>query len=88
MRTKRLRDRLALLLAAALGVAGLAAVPAANAADTDDAAEIHGLKGEYYTQSAPAPSTSTSSRPPDSTRRSTSTASNRDSPSPPGSRTT
>lgn len=53
MRTKRLRDRLALLLAAALGVAGLAAVPAANAADTDDAAEIHGLKGEYYTQSAP-----------------------------------
>ncbi|GGQ92544.1 PA14 domain-containing protein [Streptomyces flaveolus] len=51
MRTKRLRDRLALLLAAALGVAGLAAVPDASAADA--AAEIHGLKGEYYTQSAP-----------------------------------
>ncbi|WP_217145595.1 PA14 domain-containing protein [Streptomyces sp. AC627_RSS907] len=52
MRTKRLRDRLALLLAAALGVAGLAAAPPASAAD-DAAAEVHGLKGEYYTQSAP-----------------------------------
>ncbi|WP_238697179.1 PA14 domain-containing protein, partial [Streptomyces sp. E2N166] len=52
MRTKRLRDRLALLLAAALGVAGLAAVPNASAA-AEEAAEIHGLKGEYYTQSAP-----------------------------------
>ncbi|MFJ8546011.1 PA14 domain-containing protein [Streptomyces sp. NPDC093586] len=50
MRIKRLRDRLALLLAAALGVAGLAAVPDASAAG---AAEVHGLKGEYYTQSAP-----------------------------------
>jgi len=48
---RRLRDRLALLLAAALGAAGLAAVPAASAAD--DPVEIHGLKGEYYTQSAP-----------------------------------
>ncbi|MGW8066110.1 PA14 domain-containing protein [Streptomyces ziwulingensis] len=52
MRTKRLRDRLALLLAAALGVAGLAAAPHANA-EAGEAAEIHGLKGEYYTQSAP-----------------------------------
>jgi hypothetical protein len=48
---RRLRDRLALLLAAALGAAGLAAAPAASAAD--DPVEIHGLKGEYYTQSAP-----------------------------------
>jgi hypothetical protein len=52
LRDKRLRDRLALLLAAALGVAGLAAVPHASAAG-EEAAEIHGLKGEYYTQSAP-----------------------------------
>ncbi|MFG3151605.1 PA14 domain-containing protein [Streptomyces sp. NPDC048219] len=52
MRTKRLRNRLALLLAAALGVAGLAAVPEASAAD-GAADGIHGLKGEYYTQSAP-----------------------------------
>ncbi len=51
MRIRRLRDRFALLLAAALGVAGLSAVPTANAAD--DPVEIHGLKGEYYTQSAP-----------------------------------
>ncbi|MGW0819290.1 PA14 domain-containing protein [Streptomyces viridiviolaceus] len=51
MRTRRLRDRLTLLLAAALGIAGLTAVPTANAAD--DAVEVHGLKGEYYTQSAP-----------------------------------
>ncbi|WP_405866478.1 PA14 domain-containing protein [Streptomyces sp. NBC_00005] len=51
MRIRRLRDRLALLLAAALGAAGLAAAPAATAAD--DPVEIHGLKGEYYTQSAP-----------------------------------
>ncbi|WP_320780558.1 PA14 domain-containing protein [Streptomyces sp. CRN 30] len=58
MRIRRLRDRLALLLAAALGVGGLAAVPAAGAAAAPDAtaraaAEIQGLKGEYYTQSAP-----------------------------------
>ncbi|MFI9820456.1 PA14 domain-containing protein [Streptomyces sp. NPDC052013] len=53
MRTRRLRDRFALLLAAALGVAGLTATgPAATAAE-DDPADIHGLKGEYYTQSAP-----------------------------------
>ncbi|GHB32852.1 hydrolase [Streptomyces viridiviolaceus] len=51
MRTRRLRDRLTLLLAAALGIAGLTAVPTANAAD--DAVEVHGLKGEYYTHSAP-----------------------------------
>ncbi|NGO09397.1 glycoside hydrolase family 2 [Streptomyces sp. HC44] len=47
----RLRDRLALLLAVGLALAGLTAAPAATAAD--DPAEIHGLKGEYYTQSAP-----------------------------------
>ncbi|MFE7168628.1 PA14 domain-containing protein [Streptomyces sp. NPDC057616] len=46
-----IRQRLALLLAAALGAAGLAAAPAATAAD--DPVEVHGLKGEYYTQSAP-----------------------------------
>ncbi|MGQ4433387.1 PA14 domain-containing protein [Streptomyces sp. SAS_260] len=53
MRIRRLRDRLALLLALALGIAGLAALPAASAAAADAPAEIHGLKGEYYTQSAP-----------------------------------
>ncbi|MGW3121769.1 PA14 domain-containing protein [Streptomyces sp. NPDC001107] len=53
MHIRRLRDRLALLLAAALGAAGLAtAAPTATAAG-DDPVEIHGLKGEYYTQSAP-----------------------------------
>ncbi len=52
MRTRRLRDRLALLLAAALGVTGLTTAPAAQAAG-DAPAEIHGLKGEYYTHSAP-----------------------------------
>jgi hypothetical protein len=52
VRIRRLRDRFALLLAAALGIAGLTAVPAASAAD-DTASEVHGLKGEYYTQSAP-----------------------------------
>ncbi|MFF9486267.1 PA14 domain-containing protein [Streptomyces sp. NPDC014676] len=53
MRTRRLRNRFALVLAAALGVTGLtAAVPAATAAE-DEPVEIHGLKGEYYTQSAP-----------------------------------
>ncbi|MCH5670937.1 PA14 domain-containing protein [Streptomyces gilvus] len=51
MHLARLRDRLALLLALALGIAGLAAVPAATAAV--DPVEVHGLKGEYYTQSAP-----------------------------------
>ena len=51
MQFRRLRDRLALLLAAALGAAGLAATPTATAAD--DPVEVHGLKGEYYTQSAP-----------------------------------
>ncbi|MDG9718976.1 PA14 domain-containing protein [Streptomyces sp. DH24] len=51
MRARRLRTRLALLLAAALGFTGLTAAPSASAADP--AAEVHGLKGEYYTQSAP-----------------------------------
>ncbi|MFJ4782159.1 PA14 domain-containing protein [Streptomyces sp. NPDC088794] len=51
MRITRLRNRLALLLAVALGLAGLVAVPAATAAD--ETPEVHGLKGEYYTQSAP-----------------------------------
>ncbi|MER6433433.1 PA14 domain-containing protein [Streptomyces sp900105245] len=50
MRIRPLRHRLSLLLAAALGLAGLAAVPDATAADST---EVHGLKGEYYTQSAP-----------------------------------
>ncbi|QIY99844.1 PA14 domain-containing protein [Streptomyces sp. S1D4-11] len=49
MRFGRLGDRLALLLAAALGAAGLASVPAA----ADDPVAVHGLKGDYYTQSAP-----------------------------------
>ncbi|MFD5073734.1 PA14 domain-containing protein [Streptomyces sp. NPDC058371] len=51
MSIRRLRTRMALLLAAVLGMAGLAAVPTATAAD--DPVEVHGLKGEYYTQSAP-----------------------------------
>ncbi|MGW7265994.1 PA14 domain-containing protein [Streptomyces sp. NPDC054842] len=51
MRIRRLRIRMAFLLAAALGMAGLTATPAATAAD--DPVEVHGLKGEYYTQSAP-----------------------------------
>lgn len=45
----RLRARLALLLAALLGLAGLTATPAL----ADDPVEARGLKGEYYTQSAP-----------------------------------
>nr|WP_237549390.1 PA14 domain-containing protein [Streptomyces sp. SID4950] len=40
-----------MLLVAALGAAGLTAAPSAGAAD--DPVEVHGLKGEYYTQSAP-----------------------------------
>ncbi|MFI1212287.1 PA14 domain-containing protein [Streptomyces sp. NPDC020802] len=51
MRIRPFRDRLALLVAAVLGAAGLAAAPAATA--VEDPPEIHGLKGEYYTQSAP-----------------------------------
>ncbi|WP_329061286.1 PA14 domain-containing protein [Streptomyces sp. NBC_01429] len=47
----RIRRKLALLLAAVLGVAGLSAAPAASASDPP--VEAHGLKGEYYTQSAP-----------------------------------
>lgn len=51
----RIRRRLALLLAAATGVAGLSAMPAASAAPepTSSTVTAHGLKGEYYTQSAP-----------------------------------
>lgn len=51
MHFRHLRGRLALLVAALLGAAGPAA-PTATAA-ADDPLEIHGLKGEYYTQSAP-----------------------------------
>ncbi|MFJ3990933.1 PA14 domain-containing protein [Streptomyces sp. NPDC090032] len=51
MRTKRLRGRLAMLLAAGLGLAALTVSPSATAAG--DPVEPHGLKGEYYTQSAP-----------------------------------
>ncbi|MFC6063834.1 glycoside hydrolase family 2 [Streptomyces ochraceiscleroticus] len=53
MRTNRFRDRLTLLLAATLGAAGLAAAPSATAADEPQSDAVHGLKGEYYTQSAP-----------------------------------
>lgn len=53
MRIRRLRDRLALFLAAALGVAGLTATGQTASAAEDDPVDIHGLKGEYYTQSAP-----------------------------------
>ncbi|MFJ2497351.1 PA14 domain-containing protein [Streptomyces sp. NPDC087539] len=50
----RIRKNLVLLLAAALGAAGPAAVPTASAApDPAGSVEVHGLKGEYYTQSAP-----------------------------------
>ncbi|WP_455431057.1 PA14 domain-containing protein [Streptomyces anandii] len=62
-RSGPLGRRLSLLLAAALGLAGLTAAPAASAAAdasaahtasaADDPVEVHGLKGEYYTQSAP-----------------------------------
>ncbi|SDJ47230.1 Beta-galactosidase/beta-glucuronidase [Streptomyces indicus] len=45
------RSRLALLLAALLALAGLTALPAAQAAE--DPVQPPGLKGEYYTQSAP-----------------------------------
>jgi PA14 domain/Glycosyl hydrolases family 2, sugar binding domain/Glycosyl hydrolases family 2, TIM barrel domain/Glycosyl hydrolases family 2 len=48
---RQLRHRLALLVAVVLGAAGLAAAPAATAADAP--AGVHGLKGEYYTQTAP-----------------------------------
>ncbi|MEU0335394.1 PA14 domain-containing protein [Streptomyces sp. NPDC006193] len=51
MRPSRIRPRLAMLLTAALGITGLAAAPSATAAGP--AEEPHGLKGEYYTQSAP-----------------------------------
>ncbi|MFC4612786.1 PA14 domain-containing protein [Streptomyces maoxianensis] len=55
----RIQRKLALLLAAALGFAGLTVVPAVSApsapasSTADDPVEAHGLKGEYYTQSAP-----------------------------------
>ncbi|MEU1476616.1 PA14 domain-containing protein [Streptomyces sp. NPDC005760] len=45
----RLRSRLALLFAALLGFAGLTAAPAL----ADDPVGARGLKGEYWTQSAP-----------------------------------
>jgi hypothetical protein len=51
VRIRPIRDRLVLLVAAALSAAGLASAPAATAAE--DPVEVHGLKGEYYTQSAP-----------------------------------
>ncbi|MCX4911463.1 PA14 domain-containing protein [Streptomyces sp. NBC_00878] len=51
MRIRPFGNSLALLVAAVLGAAGLAAAPTATAAE--DPPEIHGLKGEYYTQSAP-----------------------------------
>ncbi|WP_308112913.1 PA14 domain-containing protein, partial [Streptomyces sp. DH12] len=53
MRIRRLRNRFALLLATALGVTGLTATGPASAAAEDDPVEIHGLKGEYWTHSAP-----------------------------------
>lgn len=50
----RIRKKVVLLLAAALGAAGMTAGPAASAAsDPGSPADVHGLKGEYYTQSAP-----------------------------------
>ncbi|MFF0115644.1 PA14 domain-containing protein [Streptomyces prasinus] len=53
MRIRRLSDRLALFLAAALGAAGLTATGGAATAAEDDPVDVHGLKGEYYTHSAP-----------------------------------
>ncbi|MEU6736457.1 PA14 domain-containing protein [Streptomyces physcomitrii] len=55
MRTKRFRSSAVLLLAAALSVTGLAAAPPTTSAagPPDKAPEVHGLKGDYYTQSAP-----------------------------------
>ncbi|WP_438302565.1 PA14 domain-containing protein [Streptomyces sp. HUAS TT11] len=55
MRIRPVGRRLTLLLADALSIAGLAATPTATSAATpvDDPVEVHGLKGEYYTQSAP-----------------------------------
>lgn len=51
----RIDKRLILFLAAVVGTAGLSAVPAASAAGQDPGvtSEVQGLKGEYYTQSAP-----------------------------------
>lgn len=51
MRTRRLGRHLALLLTAAVGATALTLAPSASAAA--DTVEPHGLKGEYYTQSAP-----------------------------------
>ncbi|MFF0746852.1 PA14 domain-containing protein [Streptomyces sp. NPDC004111] len=50
-RSVRPRGRIALLLAAALALTGLTATTSASAAP--DPVVPHGLKGEYYTQSAP-----------------------------------
>ncbi|MFI6935729.1 PA14 domain-containing protein [Streptomyces sp. NPDC050287] len=52
MHLTRLRNRLSLLLAVLLGVTGLTGLTA-GPAPADDPAEAHGLKGEYFTQSAP-----------------------------------
>ncbi|MER5304702.1 PA14 domain-containing protein [Streptomyces lasiicapitis] len=58
-RSGKLRHQLALLLSAALVFTGLAAASTATAAGDEasdpgvQAPEVHGLKGEYYTQSAP-----------------------------------
>ncbi|MGP4005236.1 PA14 domain-containing protein [Streptomyces sp. 4N124] len=49
---RHLRSRFVLLLAAALAFAGLTAPSPATAA-ADDPVEVQGLKGEYYTHSAP-----------------------------------
>jgi hypothetical protein len=51
VRISRLRPQLAVLVVALLGLTGLTGAPSATAAD--DPVEVHGLKGEYYTQSAP-----------------------------------
>ncbi|MFD6323718.1 PA14 domain-containing protein [Streptomyces sp. NPDC058442] len=53
MRIRRLRNRFALFLAAALGLAGLTATGRTATAAEADPVDIHGLKGEYYTHSAP-----------------------------------
>ncbi|MEU7424933.1 PA14 domain-containing protein [Streptomyces sp. NPDC040750] len=62
MRIRTLGHRWSLLLAAVLGFSGLAATPPttataatplAPATAAGDPTDVHGLKGEYYTQSAP-----------------------------------
>lgn len=51
MRFRRRMSPLALLCAAILGAAGLTSAPTAGAAE--EPAVVHGLKGDYYTQTAP-----------------------------------